>query len=94
MSANPYFSQAKLKELAEATVVRQEKENKQLEAYRKKEKDRGVTTEPLTPNPNSFPQTLPYTPLTLSPYPLPLPHLPSTPIYMHIHVYVYVYVYI
>jgi hypothetical protein len=42
MSANPCFSQAKLKEIAEATVVRQEKENKQLEAYRKKEKDRGI----------------------------------------------------
>jgi hypothetical protein len=42
MSASPYFTQAKLKQLAEASALRQEKENQQLEAGRKKEKERGI----------------------------------------------------
>jgi hypothetical protein len=42
MSASPNFTQAKLKQLAEASAMRQEKENQQLEAGRKKEKERGI----------------------------------------------------
>lgn len=40
MTASPYLTQAKLKQLAEASYVRQENENKHLEAGRKREKER------------------------------------------------------